>query len=93
MGATPSDNAVGQAVFTGSTEVLDILLHCGYWFNRNPEFLKKAARAAFNDGGRMLKYMFAHGYSAKDCYGGKSLRDNALADGNSAALAVIDGAA
>ena len=56
-------------------------------------FLKKAARAAFNDGGRMLKYMFAHGYSAKDCYGGKSLRDNALADGNSAALAVIDGAA
>lgn len=89
----PSEKAVSQAIFTGSTEVLDMLIACGYSFEHNPEFLKKAARAAFNDGGRMLKYMFAHGYSAKDCYGGKSLRDNALADGNSAALAVIDGAA
>ena len=89
----PSEKAVSQAIFTGSTEVLDMLIACGYSFEHNPEFLKKAARAAFNDGGRILKYMFAHGYSAKDCYGGKSLRDNALADGNSAALAVIDGAA
>lgn len=88
----PSEKAVSQAIFTGSAEVLDMLLSCGYSFDRNPEFLKKASRAAFNDGGRMLKYMFAHGYSAKDVYGGKTVRENARDDGNTAALAVIDGA-
>ncbi|MCI8596549.1 MAG: ankyrin repeat domain-containing protein [Clostridia bacterium] len=90
VGATPSDNAVGQAVFTGSTEVLDILLHCGYSFNRNPQFLKKACRAAFNDGGRMLEYMLNHGYNALDRYDNRTLRENAMLDGNAAALAVLD---
>ncbi|MCM1236159.1 MAG: hypothetical protein NC489_39245, partial [Ruminococcus flavefaciens] len=87
---TPSDKAVSQAVFTGSAEVLDILLGCGYSFDRKPEFLKKACRAAFNDGGRMLKYMLAHGYTYNDSYDGKTLRENARIDGNTAALAVID---
>lgn len=88
--ATPSENAVGQAVFTGSTEVLDILLNCGYSFNRNPQLLKKACRAAFNDGGRMLAYMLEHGYTVFDKYDGRMLRENAALDGNNAALAVID---
>lgn len=89
--ASPGENAVGQAVFTGATEVLDILLHCGYTFARNPRFLKKACRAAFNDNGRMLTYMLQHGYAVTDSYDGKTLRENAMADGNAAALAVIDG--
>lgn len=87
----PSANAVGQAVFTGSVEVLDILLGCGYTFARDPQFIKRACRAAFNDGGRMLAYMLGHGYCATDTYDGKTLRENALADGNQAALAVLDG--
>lgn len=89
--ATPSENAVGQAVFTGSCEVLDILQHCGYSFDGDPVLLKKACRAAFNDGGRMLAYMLAHGYRATDRYDGKTIRENALEDGNTAALAVLDG--
>lgn len=87
----PGENAVGQAVFTGATEVLDILLHCGYSFNRNPQFLKKACRAAFNDGGRMLTYMLGHGYTVLDKYDNRTLRENAIIDGNTAALAVLDG--
>lgn len=86
----PSENAVGQAVFTGSTEVLDMLQACGYSFAHNPQFLKKACRAAFNDGGRMLKYMFAHGYAPMDRYDNRTVRENALADNNTAALAVLD---
>lgn len=86
----PSEKAVSQAIFTGSAEVLDMLLSCGYSFNRNPEFLKKACRAAFNDGGRMLKYMLAHGYTVRDVYDGKTLRENARIDGNTAALEIID---
>ena len=86
----PSEKAVSQAIFTGSAEVLDMLLSCGYSFDRNPEFLKKACRAAFNDGGRMLKYMLAHGYTVRDVYDGKTLRENARIDGNVAALAIID---
>ncbi|MCI8413803.1 MAG: ankyrin repeat domain-containing protein [Clostridia bacterium] len=90
---TPSEKAVSQAIFTGSTEVLDILLHCGYSFDRNPQFIKKACRAAFNDGGRMLKYMLCHGYSASDKYDGRTLRENAVLDANTAAIAVIDAGA
>ena len=89
----PSENAVGQAIFTGCAEVLDILQACGYRFGGNPVFLKKACRAAFNDGGRMLSYMLRHGYSASDRYDGKTLYENALADGNEAALAVLQHAA
>lgn len=88
----PGENAVGQAIFGGATEVLDMLLGCGYSFAKNPQFIKKASRAAFNDGGRMLAYMFRHGYSPSDVYDGKTVRENAVADGNTAALAVIDGA-
>lgn len=87
---TPGDNAVGQAVFTGATEVLDILLGCGYTFAHDPQFIKRACRAAFNDEGRMLAYMLRHGYDATDRYDGKTLRENALADGNTAALRVLD---
>lgn len=90
--ATPAESAVAQAVFNGYTEVLDMLLACGYTFARNPQFLKKACRAAFNDGGRMLEYLLAHGYSASDVYDYRSLRENALLDGNNAALAVIEAA-
>lgn len=86
----PSDKAVSQAVFTGCTEVLDMLLGCGYSFAHKPEFLKKACRAAFNDGGRMLKYMFSHGYAYTDVYDGMTVRENAMRDGNTAAVKLID---
>lgn len=88
--AEPSETAVGQAIFGGSAEVLDILLHCGYSFNGNPLFLKKACRAAFNDEGRMLRYLLQHGYSPLAKYDGRTVRENALIDGNTAALAVLD---
>ncbi|MCI8458794.1 MAG: hypothetical protein HFE46_03925 [Clostridia bacterium] len=87
------ENAVGQALFSGATAVLDILLHCGYSFDRNPRLLKKACRAAFNDGGAMFRYVLAHGYSVNDTYDGKSIRENAAIDGNAAVLAVLNGAA
>ncbi|MDE6398557.1 MAG: hypothetical protein K2L51_04480 [Clostridiales bacterium] len=87
----PGENAVGQAIFTGCAEVLDILSACGYSFGGNPQFLKKACRAAFNDGGRMLSYMLQHGYTSTDRYDGKTVYENALADGNEAALAVLNG--
>ena len=87
---TPSETAVGQAIFGGSAEVLDILLHCGYSFNGNALFLKKACRAAFNDGGRMLKYLLSHGYSPLSKYDGRTVRENAMLDGNTAALKVLD---
>ncbi len=86
----PSETAVAQAVFAGAAEVLDILLHCGYSFDGNPLFLKKACRAAFNDGGRMLRYMLGHGYAPLSKYDGRTVRENALADGNAAVLAVLD---
>ncbi len=89
--AEPSEKAVSQAIFTGATEVLDILLHCGYNFGHNMQFLKKACRAAFNDGGRMLRYMLEHGYKATDVYDGNTARENARIDGNTAAMAVFDG--
>ena len=87
---TPSEKAVAQAVFTGSAEVLDMLLAAGYSFNRNPQFLKKACRAAFNDNGRMFNYMLAHGYSVNDVYDGKTVRENAMIDGNTAIVNLID---
>lgn len=89
----PSEKAVAQAIFTGSTEVLDMLMSCGYSFEHNPQLLKKACRAAFNDGGRMFKYMLAHGYSPADIYDNRTVRENAVVDGNAAIIAIIDGAA
>lgn len=90
--AQPSEQAVSQAIFTGSTEVLDMLLHCGYSFGKNPQFLKKACRAAFNDGGRMFKYMLRHGYTTTDVYDARTVRENAVVDGNRAVIDIIDGA-
>ncbi len=90
VSAAPSEQAVSQAVFSGYTEVLDILLACGYTFGRNPQFLKKACRAAFNDGGRMLKYMLSHGYSATDIYDGRTARENAIIDKNEAAMLILN---
>lgn len=88
--ATPGESAVSHAIVGGFAEVLDILLHCGYSFNRNPKFLKQASRAAFNDGGRMLEYLLNHGYTILDKYDNATLRENAIADGNNAALGVLD---
>ena len=89
--ATPSEKAVAQAVFTGATEVLDMLLSSGYSFGHNPQFLKKACRAAFNDNGRMFNYLLKYGYSAGDVYDGKTVRENAMIDGNTAIVDLIDG--
>lgn len=86
----PSETAVGQAVFGGAAEVLDILLHCGYSFGGNTLFLKKACRAAFNDEGRMLRYLLSHGYSPLSKYDGRTVRENAMIDGNKAVLSVLD---
>lgn len=88
--ATPSEKAVAQAIFTGSAEVLDMLLASGYSFGHNPQFLKKACRAAFNDGGRMFNYLLMHGYSVSDVYDGRSVRENAVIDGNTAIVNLID---
>ena len=41
----------------------------------------------------MLKYMLCHGYSASDKYDGRTLRENAVLDANTAAIAVIDAGA
>ena len=86
----PSEKAVSQAVFTGATEVLDMLMAAGYSFEHNPQFLKKACRAAFNDGGRMFNYLLLHGYGVSDVYDGRTVRENAMIDGNKAIVDIID---
>lgn len=81
---TPGETAVAQAVYAGSFAVLDILLHHGYSFSRNPLYLKKACRAAFTDNCAAVDYLLKHGYTVADTYDGRSILQNAERDGNEA---------
>lgn len=79
----PSSQAVATALFAGRTGVLDMLSDIGYDFEgRDAFFLEKACRASMTTGFAPLEYLLAHGYKLTDMYKGKSVLDNALADGN-----------
>lgn len=80
---TPSRAAVATALFAGRTGVLDMLSDVGYDFeNHDPFFLEKACRATMSTGYAPLEYLLAHGYKLTDSYRGKTVLENALADGN-----------
>ncbi|MCL2798494.1 MAG: hypothetical protein FWD58_10700 [Firmicutes bacterium] len=78
----PSDTAVAKAVYDGYFEVLDILTHNGYDFERKSLFLEKACRAAYSRGTKSLEYLLKHGYTVLDVYRGKTVLENAEADKN-----------
>lgn len=79
----PEESAVCAAIMGGFFEVLDLLCANGFDFARKPLYLKKACRAAFGDAGTAaIAYLFAHGYTAEDCYDGLSITQNAQKDGN-----------
>ncbi len=79
---TPSDTAVGQALFEGSFEVLTILEKTGYDFKAKPLFLEKACRAVFSKGTKSLEFLLSKGYKLTDKYKGKTLYAHALEDNN-----------
>lgn len=80
---TPSSAAVATALFAGRTGVLDMLSDVGYDFEDHaPFFLEKACRATMSTGYAPLEYLLAHGYKLTDSYKGKTVLENALADGN-----------
>ena len=79
----PSRASVANALFAGRTGVLDMLSDVGYDFeNHDPFFLEKACRATMSTGYAPLEYLLEHGYKLTDSYGGKTVLENALADGN-----------
>lgn len=79
----PSRQAVATALFAGRTGVLDMLSDIGYDFEgRDGFFLEKACRATMSTGFTPLEYLLSHGYKLTDSYRGKTVLDNALADGN-----------
>ncbi|MDR2202011.1 MAG: ankyrin repeat domain-containing protein [Clostridiales bacterium] len=79
---TPGIDAVGQAVYEGYFEVLDILTGTGYDFLNKPLLLEKACRAAYSKGTRSLEYLLRRGYTLNDGYNGKSIAEHAVADSN-----------
>ena len=79
----PSRQAVATALFAGRVGVLDMLSDIGYDFeNGNEFFLEKACRATMTTGMAPLEYLLAHGYKLTDSYRGKTVLENAVADGN-----------
>lgn len=79
----PSRQAVATALFAGRTGVLDMLSDIGYDFEgRDGFFLEKACRATLSTGFKPLEYLLAHGYKLTDSYRGRTVLENALADGN-----------
>ena len=90
---TPSDAAVAKAVYDGYFEVLDILTHNGYKFERKALFLEKACCAAFSKGTRSLEYLLRHGYSVSDIYRGKTLFEHADEDQNEPLLRFLKNSA
>ena len=80
---TPSRAAVATALFAGRTGVLDMLSDVGYDFEEHDSFfLEKACRATMSTGFAPLEYLLSHGYKLTDSYKGKTIMENALADGN-----------
>ena len=80
---TPSRAAVATALFAGHMGVLDMLSDIGYDFEDCDEyFLAKACRATMTMGMVPLEYLLEHGYSLEGSYCGKTVLENALADGN-----------
>lgn len=80
---TPSRSSVATALFAGRTGVLEMLSDVGYDFEGRSEFfLEKACRATMSTGFAPLEYLLEYGYKLSDSYGGKTVLDNALSDGN-----------
>jgi hypothetical protein len=86
----PSDAAVAEAVYQGSFETLTILEKTGYDFSGKPLFLEKACRAAYSNGTQSFEFLLRHGYSARDIYNGKSVREHAVEDNNTPLLGWLD---
>lgn len=79
---TPSDTAVGQALFEENFEVITILDKIGYDFKNKPTLLEKASRAVFSKGTKSLEFLFSKGYSKLDKYKGKTVLAHAQDDKN-----------
>jgi hypothetical protein len=90
---TPSVAAVGQAVYEGYFEVLDILDKTGYSFAHKPLLLEKACRAAYSKGTKSLEYLLKRGYSLRDRYNGKTISEHALEDNNAPLCEFLQGKA
>ena len=87
---TPSDTAVGQAVYEGYFEVLSILDKTGYDFSNKPLLLEKACRAAYGKGTKSLEFLLKHGYKLTDKYKGKTILEHAIADKNEPLIKFIN---
>jgi len=87
---TPSDASIAKAVYDGYFDILDLLIECGYSFERKPLFLEKACRTAFSNGTASLKYLLKHGYTLLDVYKGKSILAHAEIDKNKPLICFLE---